>query len=87
MVGCVEGILGLRPDPAGLTIAPSVPAEWEEYRVDKKFRGKMLHITVKNPEKKAKGTYHVTVNGQNVSGNHLDDTILTQDCNILLVRE
>ncbi|SDW56568.1 Cellobiose phosphorylase [Lachnospiraceae bacterium KHCPX20] len=87
MVGCVEGILGLRPDPAGLTIAPSVPAEWEEYRVDKKFRGKMLHITVKNPEKKAKGTYHLTVNGQNVSGNHLDDTILTQDCNILLVRE
>ena len=29
MVGCVEGILGLRPDFGGLALAPSVPCGWD----------------------------------------------------------
>ena len=31
MVGCVEGILGMRPDLYGLRIAPSIPKEWEMF--------------------------------------------------------
>ena len=44
MVGCVEGILGMRPDFYGLKIAPSVPKEWEEFEIEKDFRGSHLHI-------------------------------------------
>ena len=35
MVGCVEGILGMRPDFYGLKIAPSVPKEWENLKSKK----------------------------------------------------
>ena len=50
MVGSVEGILGMRPDFYGLRIAPSIPAEWDGFTVEKDFRGKHLHIEVKNPD-------------------------------------
>ncbi|MCQ2458400.1 MAG: N,N'-diacetylchitobiose phosphorylase [Clostridia bacterium] len=48
MVGCVEGILGLRPTPKGIVIAPAIPAEWDGFTMTKKFRGKTLNITVDN---------------------------------------
>ena len=87
MVGCVEGILGLRPDPSGLKICPAVPSDWKEYKVDKKFRGKMLHITVQNPEGKTEGAYRISINGQEIEGCHLDDGILTNESEILLIRK
>ena len=48
MVGCVEGILGLRPTPEGLVISPAIPAFWDGFTMDKSFRGKRLHIVVDN---------------------------------------
>ena len=46
MVGCVEGILGLRPDLDGLRLAPAIPREWTGFTMDKDFRGCRLHIRV-----------------------------------------
>ena len=48
MVGCVEGILGLRPTPKGLLVSPAIPAEWDGFTMEKIFRGKKLNITVDN---------------------------------------
>ena len=48
MVGCVEGILGLRPTPEGIEISPAIPADWDGMMIEKKFRGKKLRITVDN---------------------------------------
>ena len=48
MVGCVEGILGLRPTPEGILIKPAIPAEWDGFNMDKTFRGKKIHVTVDN---------------------------------------
>ena len=48
MVGCVEGILGLRPAPEGIEISPAIPDEWDGLTIEKKFRGKKLYITVDN---------------------------------------
>ncbi|MBR2823618.1 MAG: N,N'-diacetylchitobiose phosphorylase [Clostridia bacterium] len=48
MVGCVEGILGLRPTPEGLLVKPAIPAEWDGMTMEKNFRGRKLHITVDN---------------------------------------
>lgn len=48
MVGCVEGILGLRPTPEGILIKPAIPAEWDGFTMDKTFRGKKIHVTVDN---------------------------------------
>ena len=48
MVGCVEGILGLRPTPEGILVKPAFPAEWDGFTMEKNFRGKKLKITVDN---------------------------------------
>ena len=48
MVGCVEGICGMRPDLNGLWVCPTIPSAWKEMTMDKNFRGKKLHITVRN---------------------------------------
>ena len=64
MVGCVEGILGLRPTLDGLVISPSIPPEWDGFTMDKVFRGKTLHITVRNPDHHESGVRSITLNGQ-----------------------
>ncbi|MBE0601751.1 MAG: N,N'-diacetylchitobiose phosphorylase [Firmicutes bacterium] len=66
MVGCVEGILGLRPTPDGILISPSIPAEWDGFTMDKNFRGKTLHITVQNPAHRQSGVRSMTLNGMPV---------------------
>ena len=68
MVGCVEGILGMRPDFYGLSINPSIPSDWESFEISKDFRGKHLSITVKNPDKKQSGVKSITINGETVEG-------------------
>ncbi len=32
MVGCVEGICGIRPDIDGLRVAPTIPSDWKEFK-------------------------------------------------------
>ena len=71
MVGCVEGILGLRPDFGGLMINPSIPSDWKEFEMDKIFRGKKLHIVVKNPNGKESGVASLVINGAKVDSNYV----------------
>ena len=68
MVGCVEGILGLRPTPEGLRISPAIPSTWDGMRMEKVFRGKRLFIEVDNSahHQVCEGT--VVVDGHEVSG-------------------
>ena len=68
MVGCVEGILGLRPDLYGLKIAPSIPKSWDGFEMTKDFRGRKLHIVVKNPEHRESGCSAMTLNGEALDG-------------------
>ncbi len=78
MVGCVEGILGMRPDFYGLRIAPSIPKEWESFEIEKDFRGKHLHIVVKNPEHVESGCKRVILNGQEIEGDYILDKLLEE---------
>lgn len=71
MVGCVEGILGLRPDVGGLTLAPALPKEWKLMTMKKTFRGKKLHITVKNPMGKEGGYRSCSLNGELLESNYI----------------
>lgn len=71
MVGCVEGILGMRPDIHGLTIAPAIPSEWKEITISKQFRGKQLNITVQNPNGAEGGYQSVTLNGVALESNYV----------------
>ena len=48
-------ILGVRPTYDGLIIDPCIPSSWDGFEMDRIFRGKKLHITVKNPSHIEKG--------------------------------
>lgn len=84
MVGCVEGILGMRPDFHGICINPSVPASWESFEIEKDFRGCHLHITVKNPGHVESGCKRLLVNGTEIEGNYIKESQLTKDTEIVL---
>ncbi|MCL2365397.1 MAG: N,N'-diacetylchitobiose phosphorylase, partial [Defluviitaleaceae bacterium] len=84
MVGCVEGILGLRPDPEGLRLAPAIPKEWDGFSMRKIFRGKELNIYVKNPHGKEGGIPQVFLNGEEMPDNYLPADAL-RESNIIEV--
>lgn len=86
MVGCVEGICGMRPDAEGLVIDPSIPSEWDGFKMTKKFRGKLLSITVKNPSHVQSGVKSMTVNGKAVEGCKIlaDDMAEVNEVDIVL---
>jgi len=62
-------ILGLRPDYDGLRIDPCIPAEWDEFTIQRQFRGADYHIKVTNPNKVSKGVISLMVDGQVIPGN------------------
>lgn len=85
MVGCVEGILGMRPDFYGLRIAPSIPKEWESFEIEKDFRGKHLNIIVKNPGHAESGCKKLIVNGKEVEGDYISANLMTEQTEIELI--
>lgn len=84
MVGCVEGILGMRPDLNGIRIAPSVPKDWERFTIDKNFRGRHLHIIVNNPDHKESGFTAMNVNGKSLEDNYIPEELLATENTITL---
>ncbi|MBN1953052.1 MAG: hypothetical protein JW801_17740 [Bacteroidales bacterium] len=64
-------ILGVRPGYDGLTIDPCIPSDWDEIKINRRFRGKMLNITVKNPDGKEKGVKSLTINGIKLESNFI----------------
>ncbi len=84
MVGCVEGILGMRPDFNGLCISPSIPKEWDSFTVKKEFRGKHLDIQVYNHNHKESGCVELLVNGEAIKGNYISFEKMTETTDIVL---
>lgn len=85
MVGCVEGILGMRPNLDGLKLSPSIPSLWDGFTAQKDFRGCKLSITVKNPDHVQSGCKELTVNGKKMEGNFIPASALTAKTEIVLV--
>ncbi len=84
MVGCVEGILGLRPDPDGIALSPSIPKDWACFEIDKDFRGSRLHIRVENPDRQESGCKKLTLNGKELDGNYIPASLLLEQNEIVL---
>ncbi|MGN0614218.1 MAG: GH36-type glycosyl hydrolase domain-containing protein [Porcipelethomonas sp.] len=82
MVGCVEGICGMRPDADGIEINPAVPAKWDGFKIFKKFRGKDLDIEVKNPGHVQSGVKEMILNGEKIEGCYISADKLCEKNNI-----
>lgn len=85
MVGCVEGILGIRPDFYGIKLAPSIPKEWDFFEIEKDFRKKHLHIVIKNPNHAESGCKSLIVNGKKLESDYILDELLTRKTEIELI--
>ncbi|NQM29456.1 N,N'-diacetylchitobiose phosphorylase [Streptococcus suis] len=84
MVASVEGILGIRPTLDGIRLSPAIPKEWPEVQITKQFRGKTLYITISNPNHKETGCSSLILNGVEIDGNYIDQSLLKQENSILL---
>lgn len=80
MVGCVEGILGIRPDLYGLKLSPAIPDEWNDLSIKKIFRNKLLNISIHNNTKQNK----LILNGKELDTNYIKDEDLLKENNIEL---
>ncbi|GBO53035.1 glycosyltransferase 36 [Pseudanabaena sp. lw0831] len=71
----LDYILGFQPTFTGMIIDPKIPAEWSGFTAQRKFRGKVLSLTVVN-HSEAK---QMTVNGQVMEGNFIDLALYASD--------
>jgi N,N'-diacetylchitobiose phosphorylase len=62
-------ILGIRPEVDGLRIDPCIPSHWEGFTATRRFRGKRIHIRVRNPNNVCQGVQKVRINGVVLFGN------------------
>ena len=85
MVGCVEGICGMRPNFDGLVIDPSIPSEWDGFEIEKNFRGSHLSIKVNNDAHVESGVKSVTLNGETLDGKLIPADKLKEQNDIVVV--
>lgn len=85
MVGCVEGILGIRPDLNGITLSPTIPKSWDYLEMEKDFRGNHLHIIVTNPNGKEHGYEKLILNGRELADNYIPASLLEKENEIQLI--
>jgi cellobiose phosphorylase len=62
-------LLGVRPEFEGLVIDPRMPREWNEYSVERPFRGDHYSILVKRNTKLSPGESKIRLDGKPVQGN------------------
>lgn len=84
MVATVEGILGIKPCAEGIVISPCIPSEWKTFEIRKMFRGKILNVTVNNPNGAECGVKSVTVNGKKTDGILIKETDLENQNQIII---
>ncbi|MBN1153319.1 glycosyl transferase family 36, partial [candidate division KSB1 bacterium] len=67
----MDYILGIRPDYDGLIIDPCIPAAWQDFRVERRFRGLWFDIHVSNPDAVQKGVKEMRIDGKEIAGNKI----------------
>lgn len=77
-------ILGVRPEVDGLRIDPCVPAEWQEFSVQRVFRGKLLHIKFDNKAAVQKGVIKILLNNKEIQGNFLPLDLMQKENQVVV---
>jgi N,N'-diacetylchitobiose phosphorylase len=76
-------ILGLQPDYHGLRIDPCIPAAWKGFQTTRVFRGRKIHVDVRNPAGVQKGVRSLTLNGAPLQGNFIPAAMLAEENQVL----
>jgi cellobiose phosphorylase len=80
----IQYILGIRPDYTGLLVDPCIPSGWKYFKVTRRFRNKTIHFSVENNDGVQRGIKKIIVNGKEISGNLIPETLL-KDYNEVVV--
>lgn len=78
-------ILGVRAEGNGLRIDPCIPSEWPSFTMERRFRGKSIHIEVKNPKGLNRGVTSLSVNGKALPGNLVPDAELPDGAKVVAI--
>lgn len=78
-------MLGIRPEYEGITIDPCIPFTWEELKISRRFRGKVLHIRISNPGGVEKGVGKLVLNGEELGGNFIPADKLQEENKVEVV--
>jgi len=68
-IAVTQYLLGIAPVADGLRIDPCIPADWDGFEVERRFRGRRIRIRVQNPGHVNRGVRSLTLNGEAVDGN------------------
>jgi hypothetical protein len=55
----------------GLVLDPCIPSHWERYELVRHYRGRLLRVTVENPQGKNRSVKRLRGNGQELAGNRI----------------
>ena len=75
-VAVTQYLLGIRPALKGLVIDPSIPSDWDGYKVTRVYRGCKLNIEVQNPKGVQHGVERILIDGVQIDGNIITPEIL-----------
>ncbi len=67
-VNISQYILGVYPTLKGLSVDPCVPKDFGNFKIDRKFRGAVYHISVEHANGSEKGVKKLIVDGKEVKG-------------------
>jgi cellobiose phosphorylase len=62
-------LLGIRPTLNGLLIDPCIPADWNGFTVQRRYRGAILQFSIQNQSFSNKGIKQITLDGRAIAGN------------------
>jgi cellobiose phosphorylase len=79
-----QHILGLRPEYAGLTIDPCIPAAWKGFTATRMFRGKKVRVEVRNQAGVQKGVKSLVLNGEKMEGAFIPAEKLAADNRVVV---
>jgi cellobiose phosphorylase len=66
-------MLGAKAGFDGLEMAPCIPSYWEDFSVDRYYRGSIYKIHVHNPKHKQMGLTELRVDGHLIKGNKIPE--------------
>ena len=64
----IDYLLGVRATYSGLKIDPAIPSPWQEFKINRAFRGTQYKIHVVNPDHVESGIKEIFVNGHKIEG-------------------
>jgi len=73
-----ENMLGIRPEVEGLLIDPCLPSEWDRVRMQRRYRGAELDITIEKPKGIQKGRVEIELDGKKLPSNVIPPRLLSK---------